>query len=299
MKRIGVIANIEKDIDLIYTKILLDSINSGGATAIISSEIAKELKVKQPSVKEENINSEDDVYKHSQIVISLGGDGTFLKVARHVFNKGIPLLGINLGNLGFLTEIDKKDIKTAVDHIIKDEFDIENRMMLEATILRDGVVISEDTALNDIVISRGALSRILHLKTYMNNAFADTFPGDGLIISSPTGSTGYSLSAGGPIVEPSIDLIIVTPICPHILYSRSFITSGNGDIKVEVDEEYCHTATVTVDGQKDYEVRGGDCVDVKKSDYSVKIVKINPRNFFKVLRTKIYERGENLIKDEI
>ena len=293
MKRIGVITNIDKDKDLKYTRILVDSIKSQGGIAVLCSDIAKEL-----DLKEEYL-CEDEVLSNSELVISLGGDGTFLKVARQALDKDMPLLGINLGSLGFLTEIDKNEITTAVGHIIKDEFEIENRMMLEATIMRNGNVIAKDTALNDIVISRGAISRILHLKMYMNNAFADTFPGDGLIISSPTGSTGYSLSAGGPIVEPDIDLIIVTPICPHILYSRSFITSGSGNIKVVVDEDYFHTAMVTVDGQEGYEIIGGDNIYIKKSDYLVKIIRISPRNFFNVLRTKIYDRGENLTKNEI
>lgn len=293
MQRIGVITNKEKDIDLKYTKILVESIISHGGTAVMCSDIAREFKIK------EEHSSEEDVLNNSELIISLGGDGTFLKVARQVIDKDVPLLGINLGTLGFLTEVDKNEINNAVEHIIRNEFEVENRMMLDTTIMREGKVIARDTALNDVVISRGALSRILHLKMYMNNAFADTFPGDGLIISSPTGSTGYSLSAGGPIVEPGIDLIIVTPICPHILYSRSFITSGKGNIKVVVDEEYCHTARVTVDGQKGYELMGGDNVEIIKSNYSLQIIRINPRNFFNVLRTKIYDRRENFTKNEV
>jgi NAD+ kinase len=176
---------------------------------------------------------------------------------------------------------------------------VEERMMLETSIIRDNKVIGRDTALNDIVISRGALSRILHVKTYINDVFVDMFPGDGLIVSSPTGSTAYSLSAGGPIVEPDIDLIIVSPICPHILYSRSFITAGDRKVKAVIDEAYSHKAMVTVDGQKGHEIRGGDIIEVKKSIHTIKLIRINPKNFYNILRSKIYFRGESLKNDEV
>jgi NAD+ kinase len=229
----------------------------------------------------------------------LGGDDTFLKVARKAQVKNKPILGINLGNLGFLTEVEKSEIDNAIERIITDSYEVENRMMLEASIYSKGNIIVRELALNDVVISRGALSRILHLKTYINNEYVDAFPGDGLIISSPTGSTAYSLSAGGPIVEPDIDLVIVTPICPHILYSRSFITAGDRTVRVEVAESYTHEAMVTIDGQMGYEIKGGDYIEIKKAEKFVKMIRMNRKNFFNILRTKIYDRGECIRKDEI
>ncbi|HPD01147.1 MAG TPA: NAD(+)/NADH kinase, partial [Acetivibrio sp.] len=139
------------------------------------------------------------------------------------------------------------------------------------------------------------ISRIIHLKTYINDSFMDLYPGDGLIISTPTGSTAYSLSAGGPLVEPDVDLIIATPICPHLLYSRSFITTGDRVVKVVVDESYEYEAMVTVDGQKGYEVKGGDLIVTKKSQQRFPMIRLNnKRNFFDVLRGKIYDRGESM-----
>ena len=297
MKTIGVIVNRDRDENLKYTRILTENMCNAGIKVVLASDVAGELGLSGDNLVK--VESEKEFLGEAQMVICLGGDGTFLKVARMVYKEKLPILGINLGNLGFLTEIERNDILNAVDSLIQDKYVIEDRMMLEAEIIRDGKVIEKDTALNDIVISRGALSRILHLKTYINNEFVDMFPGDGLIISSPTGSTAYSLSAGGPIVEPDIDLIIVSPICPHILYSRSIITTGNRRVKVIVDEDCDHKAMVTADGQKGHKIRGRDTIEIKKSNHTIKLVRMNPRNFFDILRTKIYFRGESLKKDEV
>jgi NAD+ kinase len=293
MMSIGVLTNREKDINLKYTSILVGGILGKGAEVNLCSDISLELNLSDSGLDEEN------VIEKSEILICLGGDGTFLKYARKAYNKGIPMLGINLGSLGFLTEVEKTDLSITVECLINGNFEIEERIMLESSIISDGKIISKDVALNDVVISRGALSRILHIKTYINNDFVDTFPGDGVIVSSPTGSTAYSLSCGGPIVEPDLDLMIVTPICPHILYSRSFITAGDRVVKLVVDENYCHDAMVTIDGQEGIIIRGGDYIEVKKAPCTVKLIRINSRNFFNILRTKIYDRGERLSRDEI
>ena len=295
MKTIGIIANKEKDINFEYTRKLIECILSKGGSISIPSETARELAI-DGVLGESNENA---VFEKSQIIACLGGDGTFLSVSRKAYKYDKPILGINLGSLGFLTEVERHDIDNAVSILLKGEYEIEKRMMLEATVTNNGEQVGTDVALNDVVISRVALSRILSLNTYINNDFVDTFPGDGLIISSPTGSTAYSLSAGGPIVEPDIDLIIVTPICPHILYSRSFVTTGDRVVRVEVGDNYMYNAMVTLDGQKGYRVSGGYTIDIKRSPHSVKLVRIHQRNFFNVLRSKIYDRGENLRKNEI
>ena len=216
MKNIGVIVNTDRDRELKYTGILASNLCEAGANVILMSEIAEKLNIDSSCIRKKSKKSE--ILKDADVLICLGGDGTFLKAARSVYKKNIPILGINLGSLGFLTEVEKNEIKDAVNCLMTGKYIVEERMMLEATIIRNDEIIGKDTALNDIVISRGALSRILHVKTYINDVFVDMFPGDGLIVSSPTGSTAYSLAVGGPIVEPDIDLIIVSPICPHILY---------------------------------------------------------------------------------
>ncbi len=286
MKTVGVIPNLDKDVDLEFTRLVAEKFACLGAKVNVTADVAKQIGLK------DNCADEDYVFGNSEAIICLGGDGTFLKAARKAYSVDVPILGINLGSLGFLTEVEKNDFDKALECIVNDDFTIEKRMMLDTLIQAKDRIIASDIALNDVVISRGALSRILHLKTYINDAFAYAFPGDGLIVSSPTGSTAYSLSAGGPIVEPDLDMIILTSICPHILYSRSFVTSGDSVVKVSMDESYCHDAMVTVDGQKGYEIRGGYCVEVKKSSYYVKLIRIGSRNFFNILRTKMYERGE-------
>jgi len=293
MKNIGVITNKDKDGDLAYTSVLVESIARHGGKVRICGNAAGKL-----GIQNENLD-ENDVVNLSEMLICLGGDGTFLRVARKAFRKKLPMLGINLGSLGFLTEVDKNDIDDAVKRLFKGEYKIEERMMLDVSVNCNGKTIAEDTAFNDIVISRGALSKIIHVKTYINEMFVDNYPSDGLIISTPTGATAYSLAAGGPIVEPDVDMIIVTPICPHILYARSIITTGDRKVKAVVGENYEHEAMVTVDGQEGYAVRGGDCIVVKKSEHSVKVVRIYSRNHFNVLRRKIYDRGECLRKNEI
>ncbi len=293
MKNIGIITNVDRDIDFKYTKLLADSIVKRGGRVMMTDESSEKTDIG------EECGDVDGVISSCELVVCLGGDGTFLKVARKVYKKELPILGINLGNLGFLTEVDRNDIDFAVEQLFNNNYVIEERMMLEAVIYRKGEAPVYDIALNDAVITRGAISRIIHIKTYINEVFVDSFPGDGLIVSSPTGSTAYSLSAGGPIVEPDTNLILITPICPHILYSRSFVTKADSVVRAVVDEDFHHNAIVALDGQEGHEIRGGDIVEVRKSPYSIKLVKMNSRNFFNILRTKIYYRGESLKKDEI
>ena len=289
MLKIGIIANRDKDEDFKYTRILIDSIKNNGASAFYSDEVAVQT-------GSEALNlSENELAGLSDIMICLGGDGTFLKVARSIVGINKPLLGVNLGRLGFLADVDKNDIDSAVKQLVAGDYRIDERMMLETTIIRENKAIAKGIVLNDVVVSRGAISRIIHLKTYINDSFMDLYPGDGLIISTPTGSTAYSLSAGGPLVEPDVDLIIATPICPHLLYSRSFITTGDRVVKVVVDENYQYEAMVTVDGQVGYEVIGGDVIVTKKSQQRFPMIRLNnKRNFFDVLRGKIYDRGESM-----
>ncbi|MCX7842773.1 MAG: NAD(+)/NADH kinase [Clostridia bacterium] len=293
MKVIGVVVNTDKDQGLKYTRILIDSISKSGGECILPPEIAEELSM------ESFATTEADIMEKSDCIICLGGDGTFLKAARKAYTFQKPILGINLGSLGFLTEIDKNDIPAAVENIRNGKFTIEHRMMLDTAIIRENSIIARDIALNDIVISKGSLSRILHLKAFVNETLIDLIPGDGLIVSSPTGSTAYSLSAGGPIVEPDTDLMIVTPICPHILYSRSFVTTGDRIVSVVIEESGSYDAMVTVDGQNGYKVFGGDCIEVRKSPHFVKMIRLSSHDFFNVLRAKIYDRGEKLRKDEV
>jgi NAD+ kinase len=286
MKNIGVITNTEKDKGLIYTNQLIESIKKHGGQAILPTPCSKNGM--------DGIDTEvEEICNRCDLIICLGGDGTFLKTARTAYLYEIPILGINLGSLGFLTDIEKGEIDKSVESIFSNNYTIEERMMISSKLYKGGKLFAEDVAINDVVISRAGIPRILHLSTFVDDNFIDMFPGDGIVVATPTGSTAYSLSAGGPIAEPTSKIIIVTPICPHILYSRSFIANGEQRIKVCVSDGFEHTAIVTVDGQKIYEITGGDYLEIEKTNSKVKMLKINSKNFFKVLRNKIYDRKED------
>lgn len=286
MKNIGVITNRDKDIGLTYTNKLIESIKKHGGQAILPTTNSNNGKDGLDSEVEEICNKCD-------LIICLGGDGTFLKTARTAYLYEIPILGINLGSLGFLTDIEKGEIDKSVESIFSNKYKIEERMMIASKIYKNGKLFAEDVAINDVVISRAGIPRILNLSTFIDDNFLDVFPGDGIVVSTPTGSTAYSLSAGGPIAEPTSKLIIVTPICPHIIYSRSFISGDERRIKICVSDGFEHTAIVTIDGQKIYEITGGDYIEIEKTDSKVKMLKIHSKNFFTILRNKIYDRKED------
>lgn len=291
MRTIGFAINRDKDINLKYTRELIRCITDNGGEVRLPMDAADILGLNDKGFPEE------EIFGGSDLIISLGGDGTFLQAARKAMPNNIPMLGVNLGTLGFLAEIDKNGIQDAIRKLFNNEYSIEERMLLETSVI-NGEKTKKDFALNDIVISRGALSRIVHVKAYINDLFVDSFPGDGLIISTPTGSTAYSLSAGGPIVEPDVDLIILTPICPHILYSRPIITTGERIVKITVDDNYGN-AMMTVDGQKGYNLASGEVIEINRSERRLKIARVYSRNYFNVLHSKIYERGECFRRNEI
>ena len=230
--------------------------------------------------------------KDVELVICVGGDGTFLQCVRLAYPLDLPVLGVNTGRLGFLTDVERDDVDDAVKRLINDDYDIQERMMLklELTSEKHGSVSS--FALNDIVVKGQSLSRIVDLSLYLNNEFIDNIPGDGVVISSPTGSTAYSLAAGGPIVEPEMDALVVTPICPHLLYSRSFVIDGSSRVRLLVDDDNRNDPLVTVDGKEGYPVTSGDVIEILKAEKNLKVIKLHYNNFYSVLCGKLYQRNE-------
>jgi NAD+ kinase len=212
-----------------------------------------------------------------------------LGVARQILWLQTPILGINMGHLGFITEIETEDVFCSLERILKGQYKIEERMLLEAIVIKDDVQVETFYCLNDIGITRGTLSRIITLKTFIDNNYVDTYNADGLLISTPTGSTAYSLSAGGPIVSPKVNVILMTPICPHSLSSRSIVVSQNETIQVEVVDNY-QDVYLTADGQQGYKLKDGDKVIIKRAPFSARLLKVSGRSFYDVLRTKLKER---------
>jgi len=253
MIKIGVFSNREKDFDGKISEEIMSAARNLGADC---------------SFVEKN--------KEYDFVISVGGDGTFLGAARAVVDSGTPIVGVNFGTLGYLTEISKEEIQETLIRILEGNYYLEERILLEAEFLGQKMY-----ALNDIVVSRGILAKLLELDLYFDDKFVDCYRADGLILATPTGSTAYSLSSGGPIVEPALDVLLVTPICAHSLHQRPIIVRGETEIRVETSG-----CMVVADGQDVREHYHETVVKVRKSEKTVKLMKLKDHFFFDTVRKK-------------
>ncbi len=227
-----------------------------------------------------------NVLDRADLVVVLGGDGTLISVARMIGERELPIFGVNLGSLGFLTEITLDELYPALESCLKGDYNISERTMLSVTVERDGDLISENRVLNDVVINKGALARIIDLETTVNDDYLTTFRGDGLIISTPTGSTGYSLSASGPILYPELDCFVLSPICPHTLTNRPIVVGSEAIITVAlkcINEDVC----LTLDGQVGIKLECGDVVRIARSKLRTRLIISSSRDYFEILRTKL------------
>jgi NAD+ kinase len=278
MKKIGIICKSSRDEPQAILKELLPWLRKKGCEYYVDIETASKLNLKG--------FSKTEIPSLVDVVLVLGGDGTMLNVSRLVAEKGIPILGINLGSMGFITEINKDEIYDAVDKMISDGCSIEERLMLTARIHRDGKKISEYLVLNDIVINKSALARIIDLETYINSTYVNTFKADGLIVSTPTGSTAYCLSAGGPILYPTLENVVMTPICSHTLTNRPIVLPDNFKIEIKLKAS-SEDVLLTLDGQVGFPLRMDDTVEINKSRYKTKLLIPVERDYFKILREKL------------
>jgi NAD+ kinase len=220
--------------------------------------------------------------------IVLGGDGTLLGVARNAMVYKLPLMGINLGHVGYLAEVHEGDPKEAVRKLARGEYSLDERTMVSTELIRDGRVIAELSGLNDVVVNKGSMSRLITLGLYIGDEYLGSFPGDGIIIATPTGSTAYSLSAGGPLLSPDLDVLVATFICPHVLFSRSIVVKGDGKLRVVV-EGCTEQAVMTVDGQVPFPISVGDELRAKKSVYTTLFIRLRERNFYGILKERLKE----------
>jgi NAD+ kinase len=221
----------------------------------------------------------------SDLLIVLGGDGTLLSMARAVGDLGVPIMGVNLGGLGFLTATTLDEMMPSLEAALEGRMVVEERVMLRARVIRNGAAVCEHMALNDIVITKSAMSRIISLAVSVEGQYATAYRADGLIISTATGSTAYSLSAGGPIVAPSVDAIVLTPICSHTLTNRPIVLPASHRIEVTVQSD--QEIMLTVDGQVGVGLRERDVVEVVKAPAHIRLVRFPQKDFFSVLRTKL------------
>ena len=270
MDKFYVIANNGKDVDGAVSKEIADYIRANGKVCILEEEHALP----------------EDV----DCILVLGGDGTLLRAAREMVDYNIPLLGINLGTLGYLAEIDRDSIYPALDKLFADEYSLESRMMIKGTVYHEGKAIYTDIALNDIVITREGPLRVVRFKNYVNGAFLNEYQADGIIISTATGSTGYSMSAGGPIVSPETSLMMMTPLAPHALNTRSIIFPAEDKLMVKIGPgrtEQPDAASACFDGAATHPMETGDYIEITRASQKTKLVKINNISFLEVLRTKM------------
>ena len=285
MNRIGIITKRNKPEVISFTRSLVEWFSPKKLEVYVEEEM-KDLF--NPPLKAPFLHfiQREEFPSHVEMVIVLGGDGTLLSVARMVWRDGIPILGVNFGGLGFLTEISLEELYPVLGQVVQGNFRTNPRDVLRASVVRKGANLAEFIVLNDVVINKGALARIIDLEITIEREYLTTFRADGLIISTPTGSTAYNLSAGGPIVYPSLHTLIITPICSHTLTNRPIVIPD--DVKVQAilnskEEE----VTLTLDGQRGFPLEFEDVVEVQKAEGQIFLIQSPYRHYFKLLREKL------------
>jgi NAD+ kinase len=284
MKHIGIIPNLLRDTDLNMTRTIAAWLVKEGFKVYATQHITEQV---------ENISlslTEGEIYKVCDIVIAIGGDGTILSVAEKACLVDVPIIGVNLGRLGFLADIEPADIADSLQKLLHEDYYIDERMMLKAKVIDPNGQEHIFHALNDINLTRGSFSRIAEFEILINGEFCDVYPADGIIVSTPTGSTAYNLSAGGPIVLPHTKVCIVTPICPHTIYSKSIIMSSEDTVQIKI----CHYDNINmelnIDGKTKMYLTPNHFIQIEKSPYVTRLVKLSELKFFEILRKKIVER---------
>jgi NAD+ kinase len=229
---------------------------------------------------------QDELAASVDLIVALGGDGTMIATARLLDNRHVPVVGINYGTLGYLTEVRVEEMADALDAILAGDYRLDRRLMLAAELWRGDVRLMRNRVLNDVVISKSALARIIEIETRLDTQFVNLFRADGLIVSTPTGSTAYNLSAGGPIIYPSMSAVVITPICPHTLSNRPLVVPDTAEIEVTLRTPKEEVA-LTLDGQVGFPLEANDRVRITKSRTTFNIVQPLNRNYFEVLRGKL------------
>ena len=278
MKKIGIICKSGRTEPIELVRILLPWLEEKKCEVFLETEVAVALGIK--GVDRESIPGSVD------IMVVLGGDGTMLSVSRLIAGRNVPILGVNLGGLGFITEINKDAIFSALEQALQGTCPVEERIMLDAQVFRESGEAGCFTALNDAVINKGALARIIEMETFVNDSYLTTYRADGLIIATPTGSTAYSLAAGGPILYPTLRSIAITPICPHMLSNRPIVLPDDCVVRVAL-KSASESVYITVDGQVGLELQQGDVIEVRKSASTAKMFAPCGHDYFNLLRTKL------------
>ncbi len=280
MKHFLIITNTTKDPELTFTNEVCEYIRSKSHKATLLLHEEKET------------GWESEIPQDADAILVLGGDGTLLKAARDTAQSNIPLLGINIGTLGFLAEVEKDEYKQSIDALIEGQYFIGERMMLDAWVYRDGEVICEMRALNDVVVNRFGSLMVVPFEIGVNGHPLNQYQADGVIVSTPTGSTGYNMSAGGPIVEPGAQILVITPICPHTLNARSIVLPAEESIEIVIGNNPSgreYLAEVNYDANPACQLKTGDQIKIKRSNQKIRLIHINKVSFIKTLHKKMSE----------
>ena len=290
MKRIGIIPNEFKDKGLVCTSTVLDYLSAKECVVHISDEYESIL----PKKIRANIFfiEKKEVFSRSDILITIGGDGTILEVSHHAAAGDIPILGINLGTVGFMTEIEVGETEL-LDALFTSEYSVENRMMLDIELIRDCKTIGLYHALNDVVLFKGVVSKLIEINFFCNDTLATTYRADGLIVATPTGSTAYSLSAGGAVIDPGIEALCVTPISSHaFLNSFPMVYSAENVLVLEIARERDDSVYLSSDGMENIKILFGDKIVIRRSELSTKLIRIKNTGFYEAVYKKLPERGK-------
>ena len=280
LKTIGVVVGPQKSAAIAVVCDLLKWCEYRGIGLRAAEQVAEQVHCAPLVVKEGELA--EDV----NLIVVLGGDGTMLGASQLVGSRSIPVLGVNFGFLGYLTEFTLPELFTALEGVLEGNFRIDHRMMLDVGVKRGGQVIETHRALNDAVVNKSALARMIELECYVNDHFVNSFRADGMIVATPTGSTAYSLSAGGPIVHPSMSAILLTPICPHMLSNRPVVLPGDSVIDL-LFKQASEDVMLTIDGQRGISLTPDDRIVLLRSQTTFDMVRPTNRNYFEVLRTKL------------
>lgn len=284
MKKAYVITNPHKDCDLKVLNKVKSVLKNNGVQCVTN-----EMRLKSDN-EDIYFTNPDDVDTDTDYIVVIGGDGTLIQAARDLRNLDVPMVGINLGHLGYLAEIEQDRFEESLTMIVQGKYKVESRIMLNGSVYRNDNLIYEDIALNDIVLSRYGNLRVIDFKVYVNNEYLNMYSADGVIVATPTGSTAYNLSAGGPILEPCAGIIVITPVCSHTLGARSIVLSADSKVTIEVCNNRHsddNSAMVYFDGNNTFTLNEGDIIEINKSSLNTKIMKLNNMSFVEVLHKKM------------
>lgn len=278
MKNIAVIPNINKDSELVFARKTVEYLKNK-ATLYMDRKYRK--------YGFDVVYADNEMFSMVDAAIVLGGDGTILDVAERCAKCDVPILGINLGTIGFMAEVETDGIEDALDALLENRYTLHNRMMMRVEVIKDGICDGVYHALNDVVMLKHIKSRLINFEMYSDEELVNTYTADGMIIATPTGSTAYSLSAGGPVVDPLMKLFLATPVCPHMLSARPTVLSADKTVMLTFDERCMGEAVVSIDGAVKDNVKYGDKVVITQSGYVTGLIKISNQSFYDTLIMKL------------